>query len=507
MPCIRPVLVSSLWMILAAAAGAQTYHVDPLNGVDDATSNGSPANPYRSITFALTQQTGPSIHLKLAKGTYSQATGEVFPIFLAGTVTIEGTGPGWSSQESCGARISYPANPVLTSVFQVVGGTVALQRFKIETGHRGIWVQGFDDLRCEELDVTAYRAIDFDGGGTPSGAALVRRCRLRVAASALPLASAALRVSWNSVQGNPLNFEVVQCDVSAGSQARRAADLVGGPFGFVITFASSVLHASQAGVVAFGNLTVNVNNCTLWGNGTGLPGEGGLVSAGGPSVVFNGFNNLFNANGANQDVFPGATTQGTGVFANLFNNLMQQNAGGGTTLPVFGPAYLADPANGDFHLLPAPFGNPNASRAIGMGLPSSQNEDFDGGRRTGLDGIVDLGADEYEPHWISVQPPFRIGAQSTVAMIGNGNVSEGTMLFADVAPNASVPHPAGFLLPNPTFLPPAFVVPANHRVTYSATLPADFSLVGAQIVLQALYLDTTTNTYSVSNVLAAPVRQ
>jgi len=64
-------------------------HIDPNTGRDSETSTGSQTGPYRSITYAL-QRVQSGTVIQLNPGTYSQETGEVFPISLKDGVTLQG---------------------------------------------------------------------------------------------------------------------------------------------------------------------------------------------------------------------------------------------------------------------------------------------------------------------------------------------------------------------------------------------------------------------------------
>ncbi|WP_200816676.1 DUF1565 domain-containing protein [Planktothrix sp. PCC 11201] len=64
-------------------------YIDPNTGRDSETSTGSQTGPYRSITYAL-QRVQSGTVIQLNPGTYSQETGEVFPISLKDGVTLQG---------------------------------------------------------------------------------------------------------------------------------------------------------------------------------------------------------------------------------------------------------------------------------------------------------------------------------------------------------------------------------------------------------------------------------
>lgn len=63
-------------------------YVNPRTG-DDLNGRGSEAMPLRSITRAL-QMATPNAVIQLAEGTYTAATGELFPIYLKDGVTVRG---------------------------------------------------------------------------------------------------------------------------------------------------------------------------------------------------------------------------------------------------------------------------------------------------------------------------------------------------------------------------------------------------------------------------------
>ncbi|PLZ46420.1 hypothetical protein CBP15_22175, partial [Fischerella thermalis WC442] len=64
--------------------------VNPSTG-DDKQGNGGESTPFKTITQALRVAT-PNTVIKLAKGTYSTATGEIFPLILKPGVSLQGNG-------------------------------------------------------------------------------------------------------------------------------------------------------------------------------------------------------------------------------------------------------------------------------------------------------------------------------------------------------------------------------------------------------------------------------
>jgi len=71
-------------------AGATVIYVNPATGVDSASSNGNTyAAPYKTITYALSQAQANTV-IQLAPGSYTDKTGEVFPLALKQGVTLRG---------------------------------------------------------------------------------------------------------------------------------------------------------------------------------------------------------------------------------------------------------------------------------------------------------------------------------------------------------------------------------------------------------------------------------
>ncbi len=85
LPEIQPTLFSfsEYW------AQTSVIYVDPNTGVDGDASTGSQTSPFRSITYAM-QKAEPGTVIQLNPGTYSQETGEAFPILIKNGVTLQG---------------------------------------------------------------------------------------------------------------------------------------------------------------------------------------------------------------------------------------------------------------------------------------------------------------------------------------------------------------------------------------------------------------------------------
>ncbi len=87
------VLSCGLMLIMGDRLGAQptaVIYVDPHRG-NDQTADGTADKPYKTITSALSNHRHTrTATIKLAQGTYSTATGEVFPLVIPSEITVLG---------------------------------------------------------------------------------------------------------------------------------------------------------------------------------------------------------------------------------------------------------------------------------------------------------------------------------------------------------------------------------------------------------------------------------
>jgi parallel beta-helix repeat protein len=80
----------SAYLIAQSYIGEITIFVDPRG--NDTYGNGSQSQPFRTITAALATNPQPGTVIRLAPGTYSSNTGEVFPLQLPTGVQLKGDG-------------------------------------------------------------------------------------------------------------------------------------------------------------------------------------------------------------------------------------------------------------------------------------------------------------------------------------------------------------------------------------------------------------------------------
>ena len=85
---------STTVLITMAEAAYTGLFVDANRGVD--VTGGSPLNPYKTITFALSQA-GGSEEIKVAAGTYNTLSGELFPLQLKVGTSLKCVGTGYTT--------------------------------------------------------------------------------------------------------------------------------------------------------------------------------------------------------------------------------------------------------------------------------------------------------------------------------------------------------------------------------------------------------------------------
>ncbi len=79
-------------VIAQIPAGATVLYVNPLAGVDESSAGKNERTPYRTITYALRQvKPGNVTVIQLQPGSYTQETGEVFPLILPASTILRGS--------------------------------------------------------------------------------------------------------------------------------------------------------------------------------------------------------------------------------------------------------------------------------------------------------------------------------------------------------------------------------------------------------------------------------
>ena len=88
--------VVALIAVVAQPAAGRDVFVDATRG-DDSTGDGSPASPWKTVTFTLGQGLAIGDHVWCAPGLYDSATnGESFPLRLPTGVSLHGSTAGWT---------------------------------------------------------------------------------------------------------------------------------------------------------------------------------------------------------------------------------------------------------------------------------------------------------------------------------------------------------------------------------------------------------------------------
>ena len=117
-------------------------YVNPSTGNDGAS--GSQSTPFKTITRAIQQATAGS-SIRLMPGTYSKATGEVFPLVIPSNITIVGD----ESQKGKGIQITGSGR-YLSASFGGQNITFKLENLSIlkgvsitntESRGTGIWIE------------------------------------------------------------------------------------------------------------------------------------------------------------------------------------------------------------------------------------------------------------------------------------------------------------------------------------------------------------------------------
>ncbi|MBV8489816.1 MAG: DUF1565 domain-containing protein, partial [Candidatus Eremiobacteraeota bacterium] len=142
------------------AAPQTTFYVNPVKG-NDTTGNGEATTPFKSITRALvavSKSTATGLTISLSSGTYTAASGEVFPIVIPVTVSISGTIPvgrrsfsfisGYGEDKALETALGAPAGSYFTTV--AVPSSVSAALNNVYVGSQTVNLKGG---RYDALDV------------------------------------------------------------------------------------------------------------------------------------------------------------------------------------------------------------------------------------------------------------------------------------------------------------------------------------------------------------------
>ncbi len=472
--------ILTLLLALAAPSAAEEtfYYVDPVQGVDIPTA-GRFTQPWKSITYALSQPLDPQARINLFPGDYTVATGEVFPIELNPLTIVVGF-------YGCGARVIQPAGSTVPAFRWTVqpgrGGYGDLWDMTIETDHRAVEViVGADanfSFSASGLRVSGNQAVHIalDPGANVS--AYVNGSDL-----ATTLAPVIAEVSPGSATlDTRLDLDVNRSRLTASSGSAVEGTVTGPGAALVVGGTSSVLYGCESGVdltvSGGGTASTMIENFVFYGLASGAVSE--TASTLSPLPTHDLRNSIFWGNAVQQDL-PGYDPARYTLTTNLFEDAALVGIGGS----IAGPPDFVDAAAGDWHLLPS-----SPARDAGSPSPDFDASDLDGDPRMtvfGGDGITDVGADELYERYVYFTAPPGVGQVATLRVFGVA----GDDFAVFVGPMTFFPGFGDGLQLHSVFFPApllAGVVAPSGLSEGQVPVPADGALLGIAYMAQAVYL-------------------
>ncbi|MDD5774256.1 MAG: MopE-related protein [bacterium] len=184
------ILLAVMFLILASSTFktfAADYYVDAVNG-DNTIGNGSQANPWKTVTKALSMIAANSPNtINVAPGTYNITLGETFPLRIKNSVSIKGAGSGNTILDAAGAykQIIYCSSisdsSTVVSGFTIKngiamsdGGGVYLYRSNVKidnciitgnTSYYGGGISSYTDTSTISNCTISYNTAMAGGGG------------------------------------------------------------------------------------------------------------------------------------------------------------------------------------------------------------------------------------------------------------------------------------------------------------------------------------------------------
>ena len=151
----------------AAAVGGGTYYVSGAG--DDATGNGSEANPWRTITHAVSQAGGQAPTIMVGAGTYDVDAGEDFPIRIdeddAMGITISGPGDGSATIVQGYFEETLLGAPDLFEADEYVSGPILISGLNIQ-GTSDCMLDldsGAGEVLIQNVNANGIGLLDVDG--------------------------------------------------------------------------------------------------------------------------------------------------------------------------------------------------------------------------------------------------------------------------------------------------------------------------------------------------------
>jgi hypothetical protein len=126
-------------------------YVDAVYG-SDLTGDGGPTSPWQTITYALSQVTGPDVEIHIAPGTYDAALGETFPLTPDAGISLTGSDRNdviISGQD--GQSVIY----LDSSTTDILSDTV-LSNITLQNGNVGLQIYA-DELHTAAPSITSLR--------------------------------------------------------------------------------------------------------------------------------------------------------------------------------------------------------------------------------------------------------------------------------------------------------------------------------------------------------------
>lgn len=309
-------------------AGATVLHVNPVSGTD-AGGRGTAAAPLKTISYALAQiQAGTPTVIQLASGTYSEASGERFPLQLKSGVTLLGNEPVKGkdytiigSGEVVSPTFARQNVTILTANNSAVRGVTVQNPASRGTG---IWVEATNPVIMNNLLLENARdGVFITGTGNPT---VESNVFLRNSGNGIAIARSATGNVTNNV------FE-------------------GNGFGLAIGDTATTLLTNN-------QITKNISGIYI--NGSAQPVLRGNAIAGnqenGIVVTVNGNPNLGTSDNLGVNIIRGNNTSGRSKVFDVYNATQNTIAAAGNDIDkVSGPINLTGAPAGLFADVPSTY--------------------------------------------------------------------------------------------------------------------------------------------------------
>jgi hypothetical protein len=479
--------IASALILAAPSAMATDYWVDSVNG-NDAALGTSPATAWKTITHASTASV-PDDLIHLAPGTYSTASGELFPLHFQRQSVVGDAGSANTVIDSGGAvtielyQVYQPHGgpPVPESSLTQLTGVTArnASTFAVISTAWLPLTTGFSDVRLENVSGMCFQA----SAGTPQAPWSFQITLDHVDFS---LAHSATLVGLNSVSG-VATLVATDCNFS-----NAAGDAVRSTSAFSVNatfdrcrFTHDVGGAFTVANGAHGYTSATFRDCLLAHNSSGFFQDSTDATTG-SSVQFERSTVADNTTFGIRNTSPQATTSIDGTI--VVNNGVDVLAPSSTTqfswISAGNPLFV-DPASDDYRLR---FGSPcidTGHVGSGSGAPDLAqvvrpiDGDLDTSKRT------DIGAFEFQP--LRLLTSGHIGSPLRLEMAGQAGGTT-TVYFTRGAPTLPLGTPYGEFELNPstfgTLLHSA--VAPFPPVSFQRPIPNHAILIGQTFSFQAL---------------------